>query len=62
MPVLSIWSSEGGVLGVVAPLALAASAGTALVIDLDPHGPGYAGTGSLGSSGRRGSAPERPEP
>jgi hypothetical protein len=47
MPVLSVWSPEGGVLGVVAPLALAASAGTALVIDLDPHGPGYPGTGSL---------------
>ncbi len=47
MPVLSVWSPQGGVLSVVAPLALAASAGTALVIDLDPHGPDYPGTGSL---------------
>jgi hypothetical protein len=35
------------VLGAVAPLALAASAGTALVVDLDPAGPPYAGSGSL---------------
>lgn len=34
-------------LGVVAPLALATSIDTALMIDLDPHGPGYPGTGSL---------------
>ena len=47
MPVLSIWSPEGGVLGIVAPLALATAAGTALVIDLDRHGPAYPGATSL---------------
>lgn len=47
MPVLSIWLPEGGVLAVVAPLALAAAAGTALVVDLDPHGPRYPGDGTL---------------
>ena len=47
MPVLSIWSPEDDVLGAVAPLALAAAAGTALVVDLDPHGPRYPGAGSL---------------
>jgi hypothetical protein len=30
-------------LGAVAPLALACAAGTALVVDLDPHGPRYPG-------------------
>jgi len=47
MPVLSIWSPEDDVLGAVAPLALAAAAGTALVVDLDPNGPRYPGAGSL---------------
>ena len=39
MPALAIWSPEDGVLGAVAPLGLAAAAGTALVVDLDPRGP-----------------------
>ena len=47
MPVLSIWSPEGGILGIVAPLALATAAGTALVIDLDRHGPAYPGEATL---------------
>ena len=47
MPALAIWSPEDGVLGVVAPLALAAAAGTALVVDLDPGGPRYPGSKSL---------------
>ena len=47
MRVLSIWTPSGGVLGAVAPLGLAAAAGTALVVDLDPSGPRYPGTGSL---------------
>ena len=47
MPALAIWSPEDGVLGAVAPLALAAAAGTALVVDLDPGGPRYRGSGSL---------------
>jgi hypothetical protein len=47
MPALAIWSPEDGVLGAVAPLGLAAAAGTALVVDLDPQGPRYPGPGSL---------------
>lgn len=47
MPVLSIWSPEDGVLGAIAPLGLAAAAGTALVVDLDPGGPRYPGSVTL---------------
>ncbi len=47
MPALAIWSPEDGVLGAIAPLGLAAAAGTALVVDLDPFGPRYPGAGSL---------------
>jgi hypothetical protein len=47
MPALAIWSPEDGVLGAVAPLALAAAAGTALVVDLDPAGRRYPGAGTL---------------
>lgn len=54
MPVLCTWSPEGGVLGLVAPLALAAAVGTALVIDLDPDGPRYPGDRSLARLAREG--------
>ena len=47
MPALSTWTPEDGVLGAVAPLALAAAAGTALMVDLDPHGPAYPGAADL---------------
>lgn len=47
MGTLAIWCPLDGVLGTVAPLALAAAAGTALVVDVDPDGPSYPGTGSL---------------
>ncbi|MDP8958661.1 MAG: hypothetical protein M3N51_05535 [Actinomycetota bacterium] len=47
MPALCIWTPEDGLLAAVAPLGLAAAAGTALVVDLDPHGPRYPGAGSL---------------
>jgi hypothetical protein len=47
MPTLCTWSPEDGTLGAVAPLALAAAAGTALVVDLDPEGPRYPGDASL---------------
>ena len=43
MPALAVWSPEDAVLGAVAPLALGAAAGTALVIDLDRNGPRYPG-------------------
>jgi hypothetical protein len=47
MPALSTWTPEDALLGAVAPLALAAAAGTALVVDLDPAGPRYGGAMSL---------------
>lgn len=47
MATLSISCATDGLLGMVAPLALAAAAGTALVVDLDPLGPRYPGPGSL---------------
>jgi hypothetical protein len=47
MATLAIWCPLDGVLGTVAPLALAAAAGSALVVDLDPDGPRYPSDGSL---------------
>lgn len=47
MPALAIWAPEDGVLGAVAPLALAIAQPTALVVDLDPHGPAYPSERSL---------------
>jgi hypothetical protein len=47
MATLAIWCPSNGILAIIAPLALAAAAGTALVIDLDPDGPIYPGEGSL---------------
>ena len=47
MAAIAIQTREDGLLGALAPLGLAAAAGTALVIDLDPDGPSYPGSGSL---------------
>jgi hypothetical protein len=47
MTTLAISCATDGVLGVLAPVALAASVGTALVVDLDPFGPPYPGSASL---------------
>ena len=47
MPAVAIWSPEDEVLGTVAPLGLAAAAGTALVVDLDAAGPHYPGDVTL---------------
>ena len=47
MATLAIACESDGVLGIVAPLALAASVDTALVVDLDRDGPRYPGSGSL---------------
>ena len=47
MPALATWTPEDGVLGALAPLGLAASQPTALVVDLDPDGPPYPGSSSL---------------
>ncbi len=49
MPAIAIWSPEDEVLGAVAPLALAAAAGTAIVVDLDPVGLRYPGEETLAS-------------
>jgi hypothetical protein len=49
MPALAIWTPEDGLLGALAPLGLAAAAGTCLVVDLDPAGPHYPGARSLAS-------------
>lgn len=54
MPVLSIRSPEDAVLGAVAPVALAAAAGTALVVDLDRDGPAYPGELSLAKLAEQG--------
>jgi hypothetical protein len=47
MPALAVWTASDGLLSAVAPLGLAAAAGTALVVDLDPTGPIYPGSASL---------------
>jgi hypothetical protein len=47
MPALATWAPEDGVLGAVAPLALATTQPTALVVDLDPGGPLYPSARSL---------------
>jgi hypothetical protein len=47
MPALAIWTVGDGLLSAIAPLGLAAAAGTALVVDLDPAGPRYPGTATL---------------
>lgn len=54
MPALSIWTREDGVLGAVAPIGLAAAAGTALVVDLDTRGPRYPGASTLADLVRHG--------
>ncbi len=47
MPALATWAPEDGVLGAVAPLALAASQPICLVVDLDQAGPAYPGSRTL---------------
>lgn len=47
MVTLSIWTPHDGLLACVAPLGLAAAAGTALMVDLDPAGPHYPSEFSL---------------
>ena len=47
MTTLTISCATDGILGMVGPLALAAAADTALVVDLDPQGPAYPGSGCL---------------
>ncbi len=44
---INLWIPGDPVLGAIAPLGLGASVGTALVVDADPDGPNYPGSGSL---------------
>ncbi len=44
---INLWIPTDPVLAAIAPLGLAAVAGTALVIDAEPDGPNYPGPGSL---------------
>lgn len=44
---INLWIPADHVLAAIAPLGLAAVAGTALVIDAEPDGPNYPGPGSL---------------
>lgn len=44
---IRLWIPTDSVLGAIAPLGLAAAAGTALVVDAGPDGPNYPGSGSL---------------
>lgn len=54
MATLSVWTPHDGLLACVAPLGLAAAAGTALMVDLDPDGPAYPGERSLAELVARG--------
>lgn len=54
MAVLRIWTAHDGLLACVAPLGLAASVETALVVDLDSQGPAYPGAASLADLVERG--------
>lgn len=47
MTALRMWTHRDGLLSAIAPLGLAAAAGTALVVDLDPDGPHYPGDQTL---------------
>ena len=47
MPALAVRTAHDALLGAIAPLGLAAAAGTALVVDLDSDGPDYPGSASL---------------
>jgi hypothetical protein len=58
MPAIAIWSPEDEVLGTVAPLGLAAAAGTALVVDLDSGSSRYPGGPTLADLAEEGPARE----
>lgn len=62
MSVVALWSPLDQMLGTVGPLGAAAAAGTALVIDLDPHGPPYGGPFSLADLVERGPSRDQLEP
>lgn len=64
IPAVAIWTPEDGILGALAPLGLAASVDTCLVVDLDPSGPAYPSESTLRSivedqPRRRDLSPER---
>lgn len=47
MPALAVVTPEDGLAGAIMPLGFAAATDTALMVDLDPDGPRYPGSGSL---------------
>jgi hypothetical protein len=51
---LTVWTSGGGLLSILAPIGLAVAAGTALLVDLDSAGPSYWGTATLADLVRAG--------
>ena len=62
MSALSTWVPEDALLGMVAPLALAASRRTALVVDLDPNGGLSAGEVTLADLVARGPTRQELQP
>lgn len=62
MSVLALWSPVDLMLGVVGPLGATTAAGTALLVDLDPHGPRYGGPHSLADLVSRGPTRSQLEP
>jgi len=54
VPVVALWSPHDHLLSVIAPIGLAATQKTALVIDLDPAGPSFPGTFTLADLVRNG--------
>lgn len=62
MSVLALWSPVDLMLGVVGPLAAAAAVETALLVDLDQHGPKYGGSHSLADLVAKGPTRSQLEP
>ncbi|MDH5373057.1 MAG: hypothetical protein OEX97_08960 [Acidimicrobiia bacterium] len=56
---LTVWTHGDGLLSVLAPIGLAAVAGTSLLVDLDPAGPSFGSATSLAELVREG--PRRDE-
>lgn len=54
MAALTVWTSGGGLLSILAPMGLAVAAGTALLVDLDSTGPSYWGAATLADLVRAG--------
>lgn len=62
MSVVALWSPADLLLGVFAPLAVAASRSPSLVVDLDPRGPSYPATFTLADLVANGPTRQQLEP